>query len=98
MIGSVAEIGKTPGELHFRSCPIAQQRPFEVVHLVPPAAIALANQTRPHCPQSGIRLSISLIRGPAPSMPSGVHKSGQRSPDPLVPTQTARRRAVLQAG
>src|SRR5262249_14186151 len=98
MIGSVAEIGKTPGELHFRSCPIAQQPPSEVVHLVPPAAIALANQTRPRCLQSGIRLSTDLARGPIPSMPSGVHKSGQRSPGPLVRSPTVRRRAVLPAG
>src|SRR5215831_7258889 len=97
MIGSAAEIGKTPGELHFRSCPIAQQRPFEVVHLVPPAAIALANQTRPRCLQSGIRLSTGLTRDPAPSMPSGVHKSDQRSPDPPVRSRVARRHAVLQA-
>src|SRR5215471_1819753 len=97
MIGSVAEIGKTPGEPHFRSCPIAQQHPFEVVHLVHPAAIALANQTSLRCLQSGIRLSTDLARGPIPSTPSGVHKSDQRSPDPPVRSQTARRHAVLQA-
>src|SRR5436190_22142911 len=98
MTGSVVETGGTPAEPHFQSCPIARQPPSEEARLVPPAAIALANQTSLRCLPCDIHPSIDLARVPVPSMPSGVHKSDQRSSDLPVPLRTARRRAVLPAG
>src|SRR5207247_9034807 len=95
MIDSVAEIGKTPGGAHFRSCLIARRSPPVTANPVHPAAIASANQTTRYYLRFGIRSLI--VRAPAlePSTPIGVRRSFQQSPDLLVPSRPIRRHARL---
>src|SRR5262249_35792503 len=93
-LGNVAEIGKTPGAAHFRSCLIARRCPPVRARLVHPAAIASMNRTTRHYLPRGIHPLIGLARAPTPSKPSGARKSFLQSLDRPVPFRSVPQHAV----